>query len=209
MMKNIILILFIIISSHSKAQIDTSYIQEVITQEDLIAALRFTGVSIYNFKFDLLEENKCHLLFTLQEYIGATMVNEKELVSMTTPYNAFENHVKVQKDLERIRILVRKRDMDTSALSFDVEIFGGKTSYRFNTLLNPSFSASFGSKPFKLTSQKINSYHPLVMIGSYWKDENDLLRFCMENVLEEDYSSEAFAVMPSYFLIGYRLSDKK
>lgn len=207
-MKIIVFIFCIMINAHSIAQIDTMYGQDCITQDDLVAALKLTGLSINKFKVNINDNNKYYLLFTIQEYIGTAMIGEKELVYITTPHSSFENHVKVQKDLDMLRIIIRKMNTDSSTLFFDTEIFGGKTTHRFRTVLNSSFTNNFDSRPFKLDSQKINGYHPLVMIGSFWKDGN-VERFCMDNRLDADFSSEAFSFMPTYYLVGYHLLDKK
>jgi hypothetical protein len=179
-----------------------------VDQEDVLVALQMAGFSIYNFGVSMPDTSTYSLLFTIQEYIGKEMVSEKEWVSITTPYQGFVNNEKIQKKVNKIRVIIHKFDQDTSDLYFDAQIFGGKTTYRARTHLNDSFLYNFYPVSFNQWPVKLNSFHPLCLIGSSWIDSKGTERFCLEKELEPDYSSDAFNTMPAYYIIGYKLLAK-
>src|SRR6187200_3363521 len=137
------------------------------------------------------------------------MVNEKEWVSITTPYQGFSNKENIQKYVDKIRVIIHKFNQDTSDLYFDTEIFGGKTTYTVRTHLNDAFLYNFYTVPFNLQPLKLGSFQPLALIGSSWVDAKGIKRFCLEKKLNPDYSSDAFDAMPAYYIVGFKLLNKK
>ena len=180
-----------------------------ISQEDIKDALEFIGLQIFNFKMTIPKDGKYKLVFYIDEYINHELVNEKDLVVVKSPYRAFKDEELVSKDLEKIRITIHKSNTDTSAFSFDTQIRGARSARRFKTEVNKKFERNFDVRPFRLEKPKLGKNNPLILIGSYWQylrnGEIDY-RFCSSNELNTDFTDEAFSEMPSYYIIGYKLT---
>lgn len=66
------------------------------------------------------------------------------------------------------------------------------------------------AKPFKPQELKTSQFIPLVMFGSFWYDKKyGFHRFCGENEIDPDMSSEIFKYIPHYYVIGIEVNLKK
>lgn len=65
----------------------------------------------------------------------------------------------------------------------------------------------YESRPFKLgDSFKKGDFIPLVLYGSYWYEpESGACRFCGENDIKPDLSSDIVKSIPHYFVLGIRI----
>lgn len=64
---------------------------------------------------------------------------------------------------------------------------------------------SYYSRPFKLKAFTENEFIPLVLFGSSWYDaKSKIFRFCGENEIDPDMSSEILQHLPHYYVIGLK-----
>ncbi len=205
-----IIILFICFSSIIvKGQEVDIYNEEIeISQNDIKEALEFIGLRIFNFKMNIPKDGKYKLIFYIDEFVENKLVAKKDLVVVRSPHKAFKNKELIQKDLEKIRIIINKSTADTSTFSFETQIRGPRSARKFKTKVNTKFERNFDIRPFKLEKPKIGKDNPLILVGSYWQylrnGEIDY-RFCSSNELDADFTDEAFEEMPSHYILGYKL----
>ena len=62
---------------------------------------------------------------------------------------------------------------------------------------------SYYTRSFKIETFEENKFIPLILFGSSWKDDN-IYRFCGENEIEPDMSSEILKKIPHYYVIGVK-----
>lgn len=66
----------------------------------------------------------------------------------------------------------------------------------------------YQSRPFKLTEFQPNVDIPLMLYGSAWYDEKSKVhRFCGENEIDPDMSTEILKYIPHYYIVGIRLIE--
>ena len=64
---------------------------------------------------------------------------------------------------------------------------------------------SYNTRPFKLKTFEVNEFIPLILYGSSWYEEKfNIYRFCGENEIEPDMSSEILKDVPYYYVIGVK-----
>ena len=72
----------------------------------------------------------------------------------------------------------------------------------------PSFF--YHTRPFKIEALKADEFIPLILLGSCWYDERfDTFRFCGENEIDPDMSSEILKKIPHYYVIGVKFVKKQ
>ena len=63
--------------------------------------------------------------------------------------------------------------------------------------------------PFKVDKIQLGEFIPLVMLGSYWFDEEaGFFRFCGEDELEADLSSKILSLVPHYYVFGMSVTKR-
>lgn len=68
----------------------------------------------------------------------------------------------------------------------------------------------YNTRPFKLNAFKENEFIPLILFGSYWYDEQfNIYRFCGENEIDPDMSSNILKDIPHYYVIGVKFVKNK
>jgi len=68
----------------------------------------------------------------------------------------------------------------------------------------------YNTRPFKLNTFKEEAFIPLILLGSGWYDEKyNIFRFCGENEIEPDMSSEILKNVPHYYILGVRFIRKE
>lgn len=69
---------------------------------------------------------------------------------------------------------------------------------------------SYNTRPFKIKPFKEDEFIPLILFGSSWYDERfDVYRFCGENEIEPDMSSEILKDVPHYYVVGIKFVKKQ
>ena len=96
----------------------------------------------------------------------------------------------------------------------EVENMGSSSSrlqmlpqYENNDSVNGKKLYLYLPKPFKTQELKTGQFIPLVLYGSFWYDKDfGFHRFCGENELNPDMSSEILKYIPHYYIIGIEVN---
>lgn len=66
----------------------------------------------------------------------------------------------------------------------------------------------YGYRPFRMPDTiKAGEFIPLVLAGSYWYDkDHNVTRFCGDNMIEPDLSSEIVSYIPHFYVIGIKIT---
>ena len=68
----------------------------------------------------------------------------------------------------------------------------------------------YRTRPFEIDSFEAGKFIPLVFYGSMWFDaEHNLFRFCGENEIAPDLSSEIVGNIPHFYVIGIEFTPKQ
>ena len=69
---------------------------------------------------------------------------------------------------------------------------------------SPRFQYSYGMRPFRVDEHDLSKQEiPLMLYASYWYDENaKVYRFCGDNEINPDMSTEMLTYLPHYYVIG-------
>lgn len=66
----------------------------------------------------------------------------------------------------------------------------------------------YASRPFAVAPFEAGKFIPLVLYGSFWFDEpNNAIRFCGENEIAPDLSSEIVGNIPHFYVMGIELQQ--
>ena len=78
-----------------------------------------------------------------------------------------------------------------------LEVSPGKSEYMYDY------------RPFKVGKIQLGDFIPLVMLGSYWYDDEDqVFRCCGESELEPDLSSKMLSLIPHYYVLGMSVTKR-
>ena len=82
--------------------------------------------------------------------------------------------------------------------------------YLHNDSINGKKLYMYSARPFKTGEFTTDRFIPLVLLGSAWYDKNiGFYRFCGENEIDPDMSSEILKHIPHYYIIGIETDLKK
>ena len=88
---------------------------------------------------------------------------------------------------------------DNSGLSFPIT-FEGQTSP------DGEVNYSCEPRPFKLEGKMIDSFYPLVLLGSYWYDAGSkVFRFCGSTEMTSELKEDIMKRIPEYYIIGVKI----
>ena len=82
--------------------------------------------------------------------------------------------------------------------------------YMDNDSVNGKKFFQYYAKPFKTGEITTGKFLPLVLFGSMWYDKDfGIHRFCGENEIEPDMSSQILKYIPHYYVIGIEVNPKQ
>lgn len=217
------------VQSKELKRIDASF-------EDYISLLNFAGYNAYSFDITEFQDSTYNITVELKEYSGGcdTVVSSKTLAVMNNRRMVedfmwreldkgefeeikqesidFENGVFKRADKITIGFLPVVND----SIERCIVKVGNLGSVIFNLSLNEVADESgnksylYDSRPFMLSSFKLNDFIPLVLYGSYWFDERyNVLRFCGESQINPDMSSKILESIPHFYIIGVTFKLKE
>lgn len=89
----------------------------------------------------------------------------------------------------------------------------GSMSYKLKlkAVRNPSNDTEqylYGYRPFRMPDTiTAGEFIPLVLAGSFWFDKDfNVIRFCGENTIEPDLSSNIVSSIPHYYVVGIKIT---
>lgn len=173
-----------------RVQVETGDIEEV---------LRALGLDIYKFSIPADSLRPHDVIFTIDEYRSDSLAGSNKIfLGKTYRYFTEEKGGPSSCFCDRIRIFVNNLDPENPSLGLN--LVGAATMTRkieYKTDM-PYAARPFASRPFD-EGRKI----PLAMIGSFWEDENGIVRFCGSQELEAD--DEMLKLSPHYYIVSVEL----
>jgi hypothetical protein len=180
-----------------------------ITQDDLMAVLQTLKMEIFKFNINFSNDKKYNVILYKEEYEKRDKIKDENIWSTPSPFHTYENGKLILVPLEFIRIITKGENKDYT-LNIRMGDFGIPW---YKVKIDSIYKYPHLCKPFKLPPEcKDGSTIPLLLIGSAWETTSKdgtmkAQRFCMENVMEPDFSSKAFDEMPHYIVLGIRVEE--
>ena len=164
---------------------------------DYLALFNAKGYMAYS--FDVSQLKDCEIEMYLKEFCEG-----KETRSNSVLGSAYAFEPKGNKLI--IGFLPAEND-STQKYCYSLE---DTFTYTGSISLKPVYWASenkwmtqYHTRPFEMSSFEKEKFIPLVLCGSVWYDEKwKITRFCGENTIEPDLSSDILKFVPHYYIIG-------
>lgn len=100
--------------------------------------------------------------------------------------------------------------VDLENMSSRYGVLSLQPQYQDNDSVNGKKIFSYRAKPFKASELKAGQFIPLVMYGSFWYDkEFNIFRFCGEDEIDPDMSTEILKFIPHFYIIGIEIEPVK
>lgn len=198
---------------------------------DLISLLETKGYELFSFDISGLSDKRYDMAFSIREYSNGQKIKDDIM-----PWNqSFSNMQMLDDFSEKSRREILPEEMadaakgiyrlankitvglapendSTKTVKFEVENMGAvmsRLSLRGQT--NKSTGKifySYNTRPFELDRKiELDTFIPLVLVGSVWFDPNfNIYRFCGENRISPDLSSEIVSYIPHFYVIGFKIT---
>lgn len=191
---------------------------------DFLSMLKKDGYGMFAFDISSLKEDTYTISYEIKEYSKGEIIGTKtspaffvnrhlmsELPESSWQQYIDEGRVYDQEKgifslAEKITIGFLPASDSLKMMHFSVVGAGSST---WNLTLKPLEGPSMGNKysydarPFVIGSIQPGIFIPLVLLGSFWYDENGgFYRFCGEKEFPADMSSPSLKYVPHYYVIG-------
>lgn len=202
------------------------------TIEDYLPLLQACGYKAYSFDISEFLNDTYQITFKVNEYVDSvgivntsttTFANRKMISDFPVDVQqrilkegtalAPEKNIYAQSDKIIVGFSPTKAD-SIKTLYLTVEGRGAmRSSLNLKGLMDPYTNQSiyiYESRPFKIDKFEESKFVPLVLFGSFWLDkEYGYFRFCGENEMEPDMSTNLIKFLPHYYVIGVEINKVK
>jgi hypothetical protein len=194
-MKTIILLLnALFLSLHCFAQNNNTSSPvsfKPITNENAADALKMLDIDIFNVQFPLIHQKEFQLIVYLEEYVSGAIRSSQEVFSRN-----YKSSIQKQ---DQLSIIIRK--VNDTLLSTAIKTSRGQNIIPIKKDIK--FNLPYEAKQFKEQMLSPGTKIPLILYGSMWHDPEipiGAVRFCLEKELNPNFSSDAFKMMPHYYI---------
>ena len=207
--------------------------QLVATFDDCLSLLQEAGYNMFVYDISSLKDKATHVEFCVKEYENGNLVEVGdsrsrssvfELIRRISEYSEEEQRVikasaiADDEDNDIFRLATRLKigftpvgaDME-QRVQFEVAgkvqmaCFSKLLSLRDNRMDKSHRKLDYYTRPFIIDGFEKGKFIPLVLYAAPWWDENyEIYRFCGENELSPDMTSELLKDSPHYFVIGVK-----
>ena len=207
--------------------------QLVATFDDCLSLLQEAGYNMFVYDISSLKDKATHVEFCVKEYENGNLVEVGdsrsrssvfELIRRISEYSEEEQRVikasaiADDEDNDIFRLATRLKigftpvgaDME-QRVQFEVAgkvqmaLFSKLLSLRDNRMDKSHRKLDYYTRPFIIDGFEKGKFIPLVLYAAPWWDENyEIYRFCGENELSPDMTSELLKDSPHYFVIGVK-----
>ena len=207
--------------------------QLVATFDDCLSLLQQAGYNMFVYDISSLKDKATHVEFCVKEYENGNLVEVGdsrsrssvfELIRRISEYSEEEQRVikasaiADDEDNDIFRLATRLKigftpvgaDME-QRVQFEVAgkvqmaCFSKLLSLRDNRMDKSHRKLDYYTRPFIIDGFEKGKFIPLVLYAAPWWDENyEIYRFCGENELSPDMTSELLKDSPHYFVIGVK-----
>lgn len=199
---------------------------------DYISLLNASGYIVYSFDISSLKDQTYYISFDIREYSKGEQIvgkrdrmtfaisnrdmiedfseeTQKRLLSEGTAYDLDKGIYSLS---ERISIGFCPTVDTLRKVTLSVVNMGGmEKNLSLKTLTAPGYEPQclYDIRPFKSETIQVGGFTPLLLLGSYWYDEQrKVVRFCGEKEFSADMSSPTLKLIPHYYVIGIKVMKK-
>ena len=206
------------------------------TLEDYISLLNMNGYEAFSFDISSLSDGQYNITFKIKEYKdgkeirdilgGYSSYQNMDLLSEYPEEDQKNTKPEEMADPDRGIYHIAHKLMvgftpivndSIRPILMEVENMGSSNprlqmlpQYENNDSVNGKKLYMYFARPFKTGEFTTGRFIPLVLLGSAWYDKNiGFYRFCGENDIDPDMSSEILKHIPHYYIIGIETDLKK
>lgn len=221
--------LLILISNILIGMSITAHAQELKRTEpvfsDYIPILKDAGYEVFSFDISSLKDDTYNIGFAVREYVmgelvpdpleGAFALTNRDMISgYSKGYQqkiieeglAYDVERGVYKLYEKMTIGISPSADSLKNVSFSIGKYRIGRALPLKPMDAPGIVGkqySYDTRPFKVDTISIGEFVPLVMLGTWWYDEDaQTIRFCGDEELAADMSSGMLKRIPHYYVIG-------
>lgn len=166
---------------------------------DIEEVLQNMGLEIYKFSIPADSLRPCDVIFTIDEYRGDSLAgSHKYMLGTTYTYFTKEQGGSASGFCDRIRIFANRLDLQNPVLGLSL-VGGGAMTSRIECVTG----MPYGTRPFAGQPFEEGAKIPLLMFGSYWVCENEIVRFCGSDELAAN--DEMLSLSPHYYIVSVEL----
>ena len=201
---------------------------------DYIPLLNAAGYEVFTFDISSMNEETYNIEFIIREYAGGTLVEDpsndelprfflrnrrmlsdfpeeywNEIIAQGPIYDLDKGILTLG---EKITIGFSPSADSLKTVMMMVENIGAlkkPLALKPQTVSPGKEEYMYDYFPFKVDKIQLGEFIPLVMLGSYWFDEEaGYFRFCGEDELEADLSSKILSKVPHYYVFGMSVTKR-
>lgn len=201
---------------------------------DYIPLLNAAGYEVFTFDISSMNEETYNIEFIIREYAGGTLVEDpsndelprfflrnrrmlsdfpeeywNEIIAQGPIYDLDKGILTLG---EKITIGFSPLADSLKTVTMMVENIGAlkkPLALKSQTVSPGKEEYMYDYFPFKVDKIQLGEFIPLVMLGSYWFDEEaGYFRFCGEDELEADLSSKILSKVPHYYVFGMSVTKR-
>lgn len=191
---------------------------------NVIEALEAAGYELFNFDLSNLKDKTYEIEVFVKEG-DSTGIKEKTRFSMgptrkflkdlpeeyRSDFTPIDSKSGLYKQVSKMGLYLIPKNDSTVLASFSFgKSHGGSMQLKLRPLERDSLTYMYTSRPFKLDEFRSAIDVPLMLYGSFWFDQKiNGHRFCGDNEIDADLSTEILKYIPHYYIIGIRLTEKE
>lgn len=202
---------------------------------DYIPLLESAGYKAFSFDISSLKNDTYTITFIKREYAFGKIVNEEQTDKQIfksrnrTMISDFPEESQKQIKTGEFDCYDLENGIFSLAKKMSIGFFPSKTdslksvkitvenmseisfSLTLKPLTVPGYDKrySYDIRPFTLDKFTLEKFTPLLLIGSFWYDEDfGVTRFCGEGEFESDMTSETLYLIPHYYVLGIKVKKK-
>lgn len=113
------------------------------------------------------------------------------------------------KQVEKMGLYLIPKNDSTVLANFSFgKSHGGAMPLKLRPLTHDPKRCMYASRPFKFNTFESGVDTPLLLYGSFWYDDKfKVNRFCGDNEIDTDLSTEILKYIPHYYIVGIRLTE--
>lgn len=198
---------------------------------DLISLLETKGYKLFAFDISGLSDSRYDMTFSIREYDNGQKIKDnilpwshsfsnmtmledfsEESRSEILPEEMADAAKGIYRLANKITIGLAPENDSTKLVQLEVENMGavmGRLGLRGQTDKDTGkIFYSYNTRPFELDSKiEFDTFIPLVLVGSVWFDPQfNIYRFCGENRISPDLSSQIVSYIPHFYVIGFKIT---
>ena len=219
--------LLILISNILIGMSITAHAQELKRTEpvfsDYIPILKDAGYEVFSFDISSLKDDTYNIGFAVREYVmgelvpdpleGAFALTNRDMISDYSKGSqlieedlAYDVEKGIFKLYEKMTIGISPSADSLKNVSLSVGKYRIGRDLPLKTMDAPGIFGKqyfYDTRPFEVNTISIGEFVPLVLLGTWWYDEDaQIIRFCGDDELAADMSSGMLKRIPHYYVIG-------